>query len=188
VKSAYKFFFNHFLVATPHVRLGFFKESVIYLLEHNLQGALGLVVNVPSPFKVSDLSKLIKKNHVIDYQAINEFIYVGGPVFHENIFVLHEFNSSYVHTTSFGDIALTSSSYVLIDIFNGKNIGLHLIALGCAIWQADQLEQEIKNGLWFTYPADNKLLFQISFEQKRDLILKKLGANVSTFNFYVGHA
>ncbi|SUB54097.1 YqgE like protein [Avibacterium gallinarum] len=36
---------NHFLIAMPHLEDDHFYRSVVYICEHNEQGAMGLVVN-----------------------------------------------------------------------------------------------------------------------------------------------
>ena len=40
---------NHFLVAMPDMDDPFFDGSVVYICEHNEDGALGLIINKPSP-------------------------------------------------------------------------------------------------------------------------------------------
>ena len=40
---------DHFLIAMPSMEDPFFSGSVVYLCEHNEEGALGIVINKPSP-------------------------------------------------------------------------------------------------------------------------------------------
>ena len=38
---------NHLLISTPHMNDDIFKNSVIYICEHNFDGAMGLIINKP---------------------------------------------------------------------------------------------------------------------------------------------
>mgnify|MGYP001392700344 CR=1 FL=1 len=38
---------NRILIAMPHMDSPFFKESVIFMCEHDSNGAMGLIVNKP---------------------------------------------------------------------------------------------------------------------------------------------
>jgi hypothetical protein len=38
---------HHFLIAMPALQDPFFKRSVVYICEHNEEGAMGLIVNKP---------------------------------------------------------------------------------------------------------------------------------------------
>jgi len=186
VKSVYKNFSKHFLVAIPHIRADFFKENVIYLLEHKLQGTCGLAVNRFSQFKSLHLTYLIKrqKNPVFNNSILNEFRYFYGQFYCNRTFLLHEYKISYKHIVIFGEVALIPFCGVFFYIADGKN----LIILGCAKWQSGQLEQ-VKTGLCFTYPANNNVAFKVPAKfSKRKYILNKININIDNFNFSVGRA
>ena len=38
---------SHLLISTPHMNDDIFRRSVIYICEHNLEGAFGLIINKP---------------------------------------------------------------------------------------------------------------------------------------------
>ena len=38
---------NHILISMPHMEDPYFKKSVIYMCEHDRNGAMGLIVNKP---------------------------------------------------------------------------------------------------------------------------------------------
>ena len=38
---------NHLLISIPHMNDDVFGRSVIYICEHNLEGAMGLIINKP---------------------------------------------------------------------------------------------------------------------------------------------
>ena len=42
-------FSNHFLISMPHMTDPYFQKSLIYVCEHDSDGALGLIINKPIP-------------------------------------------------------------------------------------------------------------------------------------------
>src|SRR2546427_3841511 len=46
---------NHFLIAMPSMLDPMFGGTVVYLCEHNAQGALGVVINRPTDMTIDDL-------------------------------------------------------------------------------------------------------------------------------------
>ena len=75
---------GHFLVAGPRLRDPNFFKSVVLVVEHNEEGAMGLVVNRPSA--VSVVSALA--GH-FDLPCASGFVYQGGPVEQTALFILH---------------------------------------------------------------------------------------------------
>jgi putative transcriptional regulator len=72
-----------FLVATRRLKSSFFSGAVIILLKHNDQGSIGLVMNRPSPLKLSTVFPDVKK-----FQSKDDTIYTGGPVELTRFFIL----------------------------------------------------------------------------------------------------
>ena len=46
---------NHFLVAMPKMQDPNFKGSVVYICEHNDEGAMGIVINLPIEISVGNM-------------------------------------------------------------------------------------------------------------------------------------
>ncbi len=46
---------HHFLIAMPHMADPNFAQTVTYLVEHNEQGAMGLVINRPSGLNLAEV-------------------------------------------------------------------------------------------------------------------------------------
>ena len=77
----------------PHMADPYFSRAVVYICEHNTEGAMGMIVN--KQFKEPDLKELFEKLYIGD-DAINSLvndIFFGGPVLLERGIVLHD--SSY---------------------------------------------------------------------------------------------
>ena len=80
---------NQFLIAMPGMLDGHFAGSVVYLCEHNAQGALGLVINKPTDITVGALFEKVDLT-LADPALSEQPVYFGGPVQTERGFVLHE--------------------------------------------------------------------------------------------------
>ena len=46
---------NHFLIAMPNLADSFFYRSVIYICEHDKNGAMGLIINRPTRVMLEEL-------------------------------------------------------------------------------------------------------------------------------------
>ena len=64
------------LVAVPQLADENFRQSVVLILEHSDQGALGIVLNRPSTLSLSDLWKQVT-GHATTAEG---HLFVGGPV------------------------------------------------------------------------------------------------------------
>lgn len=136
-----------------------FVETVIYMVEHDENGAMGLVIN--RPFVKGPIGDFLKSLGVEEETAKGEVIlHYGGPVEPEKIFVLHsaDYTGKGTKIVS-GGISVTANVEIVRDIAQGKGPGRSIFAIGYAGWAPGQLEAEIKANGWFVIPADEKLIF-----------------------------
>lgn len=83
---------HHFLIAMPTLQDPRFKRSVIYICEHNEEGAMGLVINKPvEQFTVATvLSKLKIMPPARDPAiSLDKPVFAGGPLADDRGFILH---------------------------------------------------------------------------------------------------
>ncbi|MFM8726016.1 MAG: YqgE/AlgH family protein, partial [Planctomycetaceae bacterium] len=73
-----------FLTAADHLRDANFFRSVVLLLEHTQEGAMGLVINRPS---ATSIGKALGNSENVNDAAAPMF--VGGPVEPTSLFILH---------------------------------------------------------------------------------------------------
>jgi putative transcriptional regulator len=59
-----------------------------------------------------------------------------------------------------GRLAMTPSREILRDIANNRGPKQSLVAFGYAGWAPGQLEGELAQRVWFTTPADARLVFE----------------------------
>ena len=183
---------DHFLIAMPSMLDPVFGGTVVYLCEHNANGALGVIVNKPTDMTMEllleriDLKLEILANRV---PAGNKPVMFGGPVQVERGFVLHAPHGSYSSTMKVSDdVALTTSKDVLEAVALGNGPERLLVSLGCAGWSAGQLEEEIARNGWLTVRADPGILFDLPIEERFAAAIRLLGIDPMMLAGEAGHA
>jgi putative transcriptional regulator len=137
------------LVATPALTEPTFARTVILLLEHNDDGALGVVLNRPSPAPLSDVVPA-----VVDLATDPPVLFDGGPVSRTTAIALgavtpgargegwSPVDPPLVTVDLDHDPALLASALRSLRVFAGY-----------AGWSAGQLEGEIAEGSWYVVDA-----------------------------------
>ena len=179
---------NHFLVAMPSLNDENFSGSLVYICEHNADGAMGLIINqqLDIPAKaVFDRLDLQHKNNRGD-----ELIFDGGPMQQDRGFILHSSCDKKWESTIYigGDISLSTSKDILGDIALGSGPKDSLITLGYSSWEAGQLEQELKENIWLTVPADYSIIFNTDCAHRAQAAALSIGLNLDYLALDSGHA
>lgn len=161
-----RFLTGQLLVATEEMADPRFAESVIYMVRHDAEGALGLVIN--RPLAKGPLDDLLKGFGVKSQNPKGEIIiHYGGPVGSRQGFLLHSDDVALESSTRVKEgIAMTSDTQLLEAMAQGKGPRLALFMLGYAGWGPGQLEAEIQAGSWFAIPGDKSLIFGKDAEHK----------------------
>lgn len=157
---------DHFLIATPDMDDAYFNRSVIYICEHNEQGAMGLMINTPTDLSVLEL--LAKMDFMMANQRQydkDQMVLSGGPISQDRGFILHtRTEQSFLHSYPISDrIVLTTSGDILDSFGTPASPEKFLVCLGCATWRADQLENEIARNHWLVSPSNEKTMFQTGY-------------------------
>lgn len=160
---------NHLLIARPNIPDPRFHDSVIYVCQHNMNGAFGLVINKPSPITYTQLAKSMKLTVPRSQQ---EKLYLGGPVETDSISCLHTQDYQVAHTQRCSKkIRLTSTREIISDITNEQGPKSWRLFAGLTIWGAGQLESEIlgyepydRRASWLYTRAHPKIVFDTSIE------------------------
>jgi putative transcriptional regulator len=155
------------LVATPDLEDPNFRQTVVYMIQHDDDGAMGLVVN--RVLGSGPLDELLE-GLGIDAEGnadIEVEVHYGGPVEAGRIFMLHTPDYRSEDTTVVSNLAaLTVTPEILRDIAAGKGPRRSLFALGYAGWAPHQLEDELAVGAWVVVEADEALLFDREADTK----------------------
>lgn len=179
---------GQFLAATPLISGSCFQKAVVYVFQHNEEGAMGLIVN--QPLERVRFASLLESSKVSETAGdLHIPVYFGGPVEKTRGFVIH--SAEYFADFSLvrrGDIAITASSSILGDMAQGRGPRQSMLCVGYAGWQAGQLEAEIAENSWLTVPGSSSLIFDTEDELKWATAGKSLGVDMSLYSTAVGHA
>lgn len=169
-----------------------FGGTVVYLCEHNADGALGIIVNKSTDMTVDLLLNKIDLKLEIQHHPLplaGKSVMFGGPVQIERGFVLHEPSSRFSSMMKVSEqVALTTSKDILEMVAAGDGPQRMLVSLGCAGWSAGQLEEEIARNGWLTVEADPAIIFDTPIEQRFSAALKLLGIDPMMLTAEAGHA
>ena len=147
------------LIASPNIGDPRFAHTVILMVKHDKEGALGIVINRPVGEK-SIASLLEAPGEDVSGIEGSLRVFIGGPVQPELGFVVHSAEYRRDDTIDVdGRVAMTASRQILRDIGHHRGPEKTLFALGYAGWGPGQLEAEFARHDWFTAPEEPKLIF-----------------------------
>jgi putative transcriptional regulator len=179
---------DHFLIAMPAMDDPYFSKSLIYIAEHNDQGALGLIVNRPLDMTLATLFEKIEIP-IESTELANLPVFFGGPVQTDRGFVLHRPIGDWQSTLAVNqDVGLTSSRDVLQSVAREGKPHEVLVTLGYSGWGAGQLESELAQNSWLTVPANPHILFDIPYEERLPSAMEILGIDFANLAVTAGHA
>lgn len=179
---------NHFLIAMPTLKDPNFFHGVTYVCEHGEQGAMGLMINRPLDINMGDV--LQQMNIPTKLEGVRrQPIFLGGPVQCERGFVLHKPHGDWEITLKItDDIGVTSSRDILEAIAAGQGPEFSLVVLGYAGWGPGQLEREMSENAWLNVPADDRVVFGTSYEQRWEAAAALSGVDIHRMSGHIGHA
>ncbi len=171
-----------FLISETRMTDPHFYQSVVLIIEHNADGAFGLVVNHRSSLTLSDVLPRMNSS-----KARNTPLYAGGPVQQDYLLVVHSPTFQEPSPTAmepvpgiFFEPSFRAVEQFFDDAFWEKipeddKPNIHLF-LGYSGWAPGQLETELRNGSWMVLQASPQLVFHPDPESGwRDALRKKGG-------------
>ena len=180
---------GHFLISESNMIDPNFFQTVVLLLEHNEEGAFGLIVNRKSHLTLGDIIPRFATD-----RGYKTPVYVGGPVQQEYLFLLHSempddspASSSRISPTPgvfFEPSFSAMEEFFEEDYWNSipadDRPKIHLF-LGYSGWAPGQLEKEMSQGSWITHPAGPKIVFHHNPEQGWKDALREKGGIYKVF-------
>ena len=144
------------LLATPPLEDPNFDRTVIYVLEHHDEGALGLVLNRPSPEELDE-----PLDAWAELQSNPSLVFVGGPVDPDALIALARttvpLDEPDEHLAPLtGDLA---SADLAADPATVPSITALRVFRGYSGWGPGQLEDEIEAGAWLVLDPDPSDVF-----------------------------
>jgi len=197
---------NQLLIAMPSLGDPYFNKTVTYICEHNQEGAMGLIINLPVNITLSDLLKQIEPDEDDTAQvlessdgdiagatdntnSLEQLVLSGGPISQQRGFVLHSSQSGWSSSLALSkELMITTSKDILLALGTDKAPEQFMVTLGYAGWGPGQLEQELQDNSWLTTPADSNILFNTPIEQRWKKATEKMGIDLAHLSSDVGHA
>lgn len=163
------------LVASPRMGDPRFAETVIYVVAHSDEGAMGLVVN--RTYGNGPLQGLLAGFGITTaVQPATVRLQYGGPVETKRGFVLHSADYAGPSTTPVaGGMAFSTGRDVLQAVADGRGPQRKLFILGYAGWGPGQLEAELAGNDWLTAPAETGLIFSEDTDSVWQRALQRAG-------------
>ncbi len=167
-----------FLIAAPMLHDPNFDRTLVLMCLHNEQGALGLVINRPSPLSMKEI---LGQLDLPTAGAQGRDAMIGGPVAVENGMLLYrcpsheEAREDEIHVTD--DLRLTPNRDMLEQIARGDGPGDYLMFLGHSGWGPGQLESEMSAGAWIPASLNTEIIFDTPVDERWGQALQDEGIN-----------
>ncbi len=140
------------LIATPDLLAPMFSQSVVLMIDHDDEGAIGVILNKPTNTTMTDLSgKLFD-----DAFEWDKPLHVGGPVT-GTLAVLHTLEAMADREVIPG-VYLTLEATKVQHVLSQKPQPSIVVA-NYAGWGPGQLESELDRDSWLTLPASSEHVF-----------------------------
>jgi putative transcriptional regulator len=161
-------------VASPSLSDGYFDRSVVFMLEHNTDGALGLILNRPT-----DEDPLTELENWWEICSTPQAVFDGGPVEPEALIGLGWLDEPAREgwsdiTAGVGTVDLSTPPREISTVFRGARI-----FRGYAGWSSGQLEGEMIANAWVVANAEPDDMFTNNTEGLWRRVLKRQGGRVS---------
>jgi putative transcriptional regulator len=150
-----------------------FHRTVVLICHHDPAGAFGLVLNRPSEHQVGEfLTEPLP-------EAVNDLsLYVGGPVQPQALSCLIHVptNDDVTEATVIPGLRIAHTLDELAELAGEFPAPTQLkFFAGYAGWSPAQLDNEMKQAAWLTYPASMELVFHPRPDELWKLILRNMG-------------
>ncbi|MCG6566406.1 YqgE/AlgH family protein [Tessaracoccus sp. ZS01] len=134
------------LVATQPGRGGYFDRAVVLIVEHHLEGTVGVCLNL-----VSDMPPEAAAAHFAPLLSPPGVLFEGGPVNSEVVLALGKPAAAGGEPPGWerlaGDVGLVDLRFPS-ELLESSFVGLRLF-VGLSSWSPGQLEGELIRGSWF---------------------------------------
>lgn len=136
------------LVAAPSLVDPSFRRAVVLVLEHSPEGALGVVLNRPTPLVAAEALP----SRLAAAVAAGDRVHAGGPVQPDAVIVLADFEEpGAAAAIAFGTVGILDPELDAEEALSGVR-AVRAFG-GYAGWGAGQLESEIDEEAWIDCPC-----------------------------------
>lgn len=143
---------GNFLIASPHLPDPNFYRSVVLIIQHNDEGAFGVILNRPTDKTASEIWELFSDEPC----SYEQPIYLGGPVAGPLIALHSDISLSEAEVLPGVHLSTDRSN---LESLVRQHIQPLRLFVGYSGWAADQLEGELEVGGWLTSRAVREDVF-----------------------------
>jgi len=169
------------LISEPFLKDAYFQRAVILLVEHNVKGSMGFVLNKRTDLYVNNFFSELE-------DLPNIPIYLGGPVSSNHLFFIHSLGESIIS----GSVRIDDKLYFDGDfealkhyILSGNSIeGKVKFFMGYSGWTENQLNKEILSNSWLVSHSTNKRIMLAHDDSFWNDSVTSLGVPYSTWINY----
>jgi putative transcriptional regulator len=158
---------GHLLVASPQLLDPNFARALVLLIEHNQEGAFGVVVNHPIGKTLQELWREVGSAPCHSQQPV----YLGGPV-PGPLIALHT-KPELAETEALPGVFFAAKKQHL-DVLVLSEEPSYRIFIGHSGWGAGQLENELRQGDWRVAPATAESIFSTA-DDLWEVVLRQIG-------------
>ena len=160
------------LVASPHLPDPNFFRSVVFIVEHQDDGALGLILNRVSPRQLKEVWETASDTPCVT----DQYLQIGGPV-QGPLMALHAHPG--LERQEIVPRVFFSSERRVLETLAGQTEHPFRMFSGYAGWGGGQLEGEMKIGGWLTTPATWELIFEQDDQTLWQQVVNTIGAQIT---------
>lgn len=160
------------LVATPTLADPNFSHAVVLILDHDVEGSVGVVLNRPTPVDVATVLPQWQ-----GFAATPERVFVGGPVQPDGVLALAEGSGPV------DELTVVRDGIAVLDLqADPERLTLARVRVfaGYAGWGSGQIQTEINRGDWFVVDATPDDVFSEDPGQLWTSVLRRQGGTFST--------
>ena len=172
------------LIAEPMLEDPNFDRTVVLMIEHTPDGALGVVLNRPTELEVDAVL-----GEWATLAARPQVLYMGGPVEQNGVLALarrtSEANEAPGWTSVLGEVGTIDLHLDPEDVAPGID-GVRFFA-GYSGWGGGQLEAELAEGAWLVVPADPGDVFAPDPDAMWRAVLRRQGGKVAMLAHFPAH-
>ena len=154
------------LISDPFLDEDYFRRSVVYLCEHNIDGSFGFVVNNFISINLNELDESLPK--------VEAQISLGGPMEVNSLYFIHQFGDQIQNSAEISDGVFLGGDFQQLSnkiVEDQSNISKVRFIIGYAGWKRKQLKEEIKNNAWIVKELSSPLQL---FESQSRLSWKRV--------------
>ncbi len=167
------------LISEPFLPDPNFERTVVLLCEHNDEGSFGFVLNKPSILKVHEV--------IEDISAIDNVVYVGGPVQQDTLHFIHRRSNVNNAVEIAANVYWGGDFENLILLCDTKQVSAEDIRffLGYSGWGPGQLDAELDQDSWIVCDfITDQLLFDTEPQAMWRQALGNMGGRFSVYSNY----